>query len=91
MKGIKWMLFGIAWMLLGISCLLASALFGGGGLELLGALCPVLGVIICLLAVTMKEERKRDRRDIPAGLLLFSGIIRSGPQSRCPKCPWSKK
>ena len=55
MKGIKWMLFGIAWMLLGISCLLASTLFGGGGLELLGGLCPVLGVIICLLAVTMKE------------------------------------
>ena len=55
MKGIKWMLFGIAWMLLGISCLLASALSGGGGLELRGALCPVLGVIICLLAVTMKE------------------------------------
>ena len=55
MKGIKWMLFGSAWMLLGISCLLASALSGGGGLELLGALCPVLGVIICPLAVTMKE------------------------------------
>ena len=46
MKAIKWMLFGIACMLLGIS---------SGGLELLGALCPVLGVIICLLAVTMKE------------------------------------
>ena len=55
MKAIKWMLFGIACMLLGISCLLASALFGSGGLELLGALCPVLGVIICLLAATMKE------------------------------------
>lgn len=55
MKAIKWMLFGIACMLLGISCLLASALFGSGGLELLGAMCPVLGVIICLLAVTMKE------------------------------------
>ena len=55
LKAIKWMLFGIACMLLGISCLLASAFFGGGGLELLGVLCPVLGVIICLLAVTMKE------------------------------------
>ena len=55
MKAIKWMLFGIAWMLLGISCLLASALFGGGGLELLGVLCPALGAIICILAVTRKE------------------------------------
>lgn len=43
MKGIKWMLFGIAWMLLGISCLLASALFGGGGLELLGGAVPSAG------------------------------------------------
>ena len=55
LKAIKWMLFGIAWILLGISCLLASALFGGGGLELLGVLCPALGAIICILAVARKE------------------------------------
>ena len=55
MQAIKWMRFGIARILLGISCLLASAVFGGGGLELLGVLCPALGAIICILAVTRKE------------------------------------
>ena len=60
MKAIKWMLFGIACMLLGISCLLASAFFGGGGLELLGVLCPVLGAV----SYTHLDVYKRQSFDV---------------------------
>lgn len=55
MKAIKWMLFGIALLLLGICGMLGCALDGGGGSVALGLLCPLFGILICILAVSKKD------------------------------------
>ena len=51
MKTIKWLLFGIACMLLGL-CMLLWTVTGGSGL---GLFLPMVGAIICGLAMTMKD------------------------------------
>ena len=55
MKAIKWMLFGIALILFGVCCLFAGYVDGKVGIAWLGMLCPMFGLIICILAVSMKN------------------------------------
>lgn len=50
MKAIKWMLFGIACMILSLCCILAFYLDAG-----VFALIAIVGFIICILAMSMKE------------------------------------
>lgn len=55
MKSIKWMLLGIALILTGIGTLLGYAVVGVSGLEVVGLLCPVIGLIVCILGMTRED------------------------------------
>ena len=55
MKAIKWMLFGLALILSGIAFSLTAVLAGGEGLAFLGILCPIFGLIVCVLGLSIKE------------------------------------
>lgn len=55
MKSIKWMLLGIALILTGIATLLGYAVVGMAGLEVVGLLCPIIGLIVCVLGMTRED------------------------------------
>lgn len=60
-KGIKLMLLGITVTLFGVSANLLAGLTGtptfqNGIYELLGVLCPVLGVILSILGFARKDQ-----------------------------------
>lgn len=54
-KSIKWMLLGIALILTGIGTLLGYAVVGVDGLEIVGLLCPIIGLIVCVLGMTRED------------------------------------
>jgi len=62
MKSVKLLLLGISITLFGVSAALLSGLqgtptFGNGIYELLGALCPIAGVVLSMIGFVRKDDR----------------------------------
>ena len=68
MKSVKWMLLGVTVLLFGISANLLSGLQGtptyhNGIYELLGVICPILGLGAALYGLFRKDEPKKKGED----------------------------